>query len=396
MIQAKSVPLTDPAALTPASVAEMSLASPAPAGKSQRFFHLDALRAALMFWGILVHASTVEHSVIFRAIATVSGLVRMEAFFVISGFLAYMLLKKYGAKAVVRKRMLAIGLPFVTALLLLNPLTNWLVYNYHNAPIPFADYLAGKGVAHPEGPMNWHLHLWFLVALLVYSLLAPLLGRAVDHGLRLSWAGERITFQEGVFLWIGITMAVGCLGSRIAFEIVKPALPPDAHYVVRSVGNFLPFYALGMLLYASPAVREVFSKVHWIQTGLSCALLVTAHRLGGENPSRFAEIMILAAQTYVAVCLSSLLFWVAGKWVRRESATARSLSDAAYSVYLFHFLFLYLFAFLFRPWIGNPVALLAAISSATFLSTLCLHRFVIRRIPVLELLFNGKLPRRAQ
>jgi len=396
MIQAKSVPLTDPASLKPVSVPEVSSSVTAPSGKSQRFFHLDALRAALMFWGILVHASTVEHSAAFRAIALVSGLVRMEAFFVISGFLAYMLLKKYGAKVTVRKRVLAIGLPFVTALLLLNPLTNWLVYNYHNVPIPFADYLAGKGAAHPEGPMNWHLHLWFLIALLVYSLLAPLLGKAVDHALRLSWAGERITYQEGVFLWTGIAMAVACLGSRVVFEIVKPALPPDAHYVVRSVGNFLPFYTLGMVLFASPAVREVFSKVHWTQTMLSCLLLAGAHWLGGENPSRFTEIMILAAQTYVAVCLSSLLFWVAGRWVRTESPTARSLSDSAYSVYLFHFLFLYLFAFLFRPWIANPVVLLVTISAATFLSTLCLHRFVIRRIPVLELLFNGKLPRRAQ
>ncbi|QJE97070.1 acyltransferase family protein [Luteolibacter luteus] len=397
MTHAKSLELVEPA-LPQAEARDVSFADHG-GKKSERFFHLDALRAGLMFWGILVHASTVENSPVFRAIAEVSGLVRMEAFFVISGFLAYMLLKKYGAKVTVKKRLLAIGLPFVTALVLLNPATNYIVYCYHNTPIPFMDYLAGKGSSHPKGPMNWHLHLWFLAALFIYSLLAPVIGRAVDGVMRASYdriprpwtLGKLAPVVPGLkFLALCLMVCGGCVGARVAFESIKPLLHPEAHYVVRSIGNFLPYYALGMVLFASIELRNVFSKARWFQTLLSCVLLYLSHRASGENPGKLGEVAILAAQTYTALCLSSLLFWLAAKLVRKENPWARSLSDAAYTVYLFHFLSLYLFATLLRPWIHATIPLLVAISIATFATTLCFHRFVIWRVPILELLFNGK------
>lgn len=396
MIHAKSAPLVEAAAPPVPALEKAPGTGCAAPPKGQRFFHLDALRAALMFWGILVHASTVAKSGIFVGIATISGLVRMEAFFVISGFLAYMLLKKYGARVTLKKRLLAIGLPLLAALILLNPVTNYLIYCFHNPPVSFTGFLKGEWIAAAKGPINWHLHLWFLIALFIYSMLAPLMERAVDFGVKLVGRKERVRFSGGVFLGIGAGMALACIGFRVIFELIKPGLPGEMHYVVRSVGNFLPFYALGMLLFASPPLRGVFSKLHLIQTVLSCALLAGINRVGGGDPGRMVEVLILAVQTYVAVCLSSLLFWVAGKWVKAENPVARSLSDAAYSVYLFHFVVLYVSAFVFRPWIPDGFALLAVISAATFVFTFCLHRFVIRRVPLLELIFNGKPARRAK
>lgn len=380
--------MTGPAAAVAADAA-VGEAKPA----STRFFHLDALRAALMFWGILVHASTLDpDNGVFRSFAIVSGLVRMEAFFVISGFLAYMLLKKYGAKVTVRKRLLAIGIPFVTALVLLNPLTNHLIYNYHNSPISFADYLAGKGTPDADGPMNWHLHLWFLLALFIYSLLAPAAERLVDKGL----ATVKVSIRPPGLAFLAMCASVmgGCLAARVGFELVKDALPASSHYVVRSIGNFLPFYVLGMLLFAAPRLREVFSELRWIQLVVSCSLLFEATRRFGPDPGRLEEVVILCLQSYVAMTLSSLLFWVAGKWVRGENELARRLSDSAYSVYLFHFLSIYLFAHLLRGWVPGSMLLLGLVALATFAATLFLHRCLIHRVPVLALLFNGKPLRR--
>lgn len=400
MISAKSVELAESARSHTTSATAAVPAQVQAAKKSQRYFHLDALRACLMFWGILVHASTVAPSKFFRGCAEVSGLVRMEAFFIISGFLAYMLLQKYGAATTVKKRLVAIGVPFVAALILLNPLTNYLVFQFHNHSLPFADYLAGKGTAGGKGPMNWHLHLWFLVALFVYSLLAPFLGRAVDAFLKES--GPRNTrrsrfFGSGLkFLVICAAVVVACLASRVAFEAVKPLLPPDARYVVRSIGNFLPYYSLGMVLFASTGLRAVFSKVHWVQVAFSCGLLFFAHRYAGPSPGRLAEVLILASQTYVALTLSSLLFWLAEKLVKRESPIVRFLSDAAYSVYLFHFLVIYLFAFLLRDRVPQVNLMLALVAAATFGFLICLHAFLIRRVPALAFLFNGKPPKRPQ
>lgn len=390
MIHAKSAELPEPAT---ASVADAATVVAGP--KAQRFFQLDALRAALMFWGILVHSSTLDpDNKVFRSFAEVSGLVRMEAFFVISGFLAYMLLKKYGAMVTVKKRLIAIGVPFVTALVILNPVTNHLIYTYHNGPLSFADYLTGEGITGNRGPMNWHLHLWFLLALFAYSLLAPVCERLIDRGL----AASRFSIRppELAFFAMCAGVAAGCLASRIGFELVKDALPPASHYVIRSIGNFLPFYILGMLLYASPRLRDVFSKVHWLQVIVSCSLLFFVNRRAGPDPGRMEEVVILCLQGYVAISLSSLLFWVAGKWVQGESETARRLSDAAYSVYLLHFLSIYLFAHLLRSVTPSSMLLLSLVAVATFVAALALHHFVISRVPLLALLLNGKPLRRSK
>jgi glucan biosynthesis protein C len=108
-------------------------------------------------------------------------------------------------------------------------------------------------------------------------------------------------------------------------------------------------------------------------------------------PKWAVESFILAAQTYVAVCLSSALFWAARKWLGSESKMMRSLAESAYTVYLFHFLFLYLCAFVLRGWVRNDFILLLLISAGTFTATWCVHRFLIRRVGLLKLLFNGKV-----
>ncbi|WP_193210597.1 acyltransferase family protein [Luteolibacter marinus] len=394
MIHAKSMAVDDRLIRT-TSVGDPSPAAILDSTKSQRFFHLDALRASLMFWGILVHVSTVAKVPFFRMCAEISGLVRMEAFFVISGFLAYMLLKKYGARRTLKKRLVAIGVPFVTALVLLNPVTNWLVYSYHNHSISFRDFLSGEFAEPVVGPVNWHLHLWFLVALFVYTILAPLIERGVDTVVKMFGPKETVRSCEVAFLTMAVVVTAGCIVARVAFEYAfEPLLPSWLDFVTRSVGNYLPFYVLGMLLFASTPLRRVFSSAHWVQTVVSCVMLYAAHHLPASVPNLVVETLVLSAQTYAAFCLSSLLIWLAEKWVGSESRTARFLSESAYTVYLFHFVVIYMIAFALRGWIGNDFLRLSVISLATFISTLGIQCLVIRRIPLLELLFNGRIPKR--
>jgi len=434
MFSAKTAQLPG-SATRPAKTSDAAPAA-AVAGKSERFFHLDALRGGLMFWGILVHTSTLAPvdpahpamaSVIFRKFAEASGLVRMEAFFIISGFLAYMLLQKYGGAKTVKKRLVAIGVPFITALVLLNPLTNYLVFMFHNHTLSFADYLGGKGTEYAHGPGNWHLHLWFLIALFVFSLLAPLVGKVVDVLMQSSSArtprawttGKLAPLVPGLkFFAICVMVSAACVGWRVVFELVKDlctaqsgslsgilgesnyavlcSVAEQSEFVIRSIGNMLPYYALGMVLFASTELRAIVFRGRWFQTLLACSLLWLARPAAGENPGRLQEVLILVAQTYVALCLASMLFWLAQKLVKGESAVARFFSDAAYTVYLFHYLVIYLFAMFLREFIPVSGVMLSVAAAGTFLVTLCIHALVIQPVPVLAFLFNGKSPKRAK
>jgi len=117
----------------------------------------------MMMWGILVHTGTLGDSAFFDGATWLSGLVRMSAFFIVSGFLSYMLVERYGARTTVIKRILSVGVPFITCLVLLNPVTNYLIYCYHNPSIPLLEYLRTGGTEKAKGPMVWSLHLWFLL-----------------------------------------------------------------------------------------------------------------------------------------------------------------------------------------------------------------------------------------
>ncbi|WP_035611323.1 acyltransferase family protein [Haloferula sp. BvORR071] len=438
MFSAKTVQLSGPATRQPRASAVVQPQTGVKTG--ERFVHLDALRAGLMFWGILVHTSNVAPSPFFQACANLSHMVRMEAFFIISGFLAYMLLQKYGSGKTVRKRLVAVGVPFVVALVLLNPSTKHLVYVFNFQPIPFVDYIAGKGSAGLDAvnqarlagdelaawPGNWHLHLWFLLALFFYSLLAPLLGKAVDSLMASSlerspraWTlGRLAPLVPGLkFMAICLMVCGACVGWRIVFEFCDKFIPqhadriPDSfrafvpftkgipeslQYVIRSIGNYLPFYTLGMVLFASGQLRAIFSKAHWIQAVVACTGYYLVHRTAGTNPGPAYEALLLTLKTYVALCLSSVLFWAAERWVKSEKPVARFLSEAAYTVYLFHFLVIFLFAILLRGMIPQTEVMLVTIAVLTFATTLGLHAFVIRPVPLLSFLFNGKPPKRAK
>ncbi len=416
MFSAKTVQLLGPAARQSRDAAAAAVL-PHPGVKTgERYVHLDALRACLMFWGILVHVSNVAPNTFFQTCASVSHLVRMEAFFIISGFLAYMLLQKYGGGKTVRKRLVAVGVPLVAALLLLNPVTKYLAYVFYVHPISFADYVSGHGTANLgelsqagleakeiwTWPGNWFLHLWFLLALFFYSMLAPLLGKAVDLVMRDSqdrmprpWTlGRLAPLVPGLkFLMICLLVGSACVGWRVILSVISPG---KVDYVVSSIGNFLPYYTLGMVLFASHELRKIFASFHWVQLILSGCLYYFVHRVAGEDPGKVFEALLLMAKTYVALSLSSTLFWAAERFVKSEKPVARFLSEAAYTVYLFHFVVIYLFALLLRGAIPHTGLLLFTIAACTFATTIGLHAFVIRPLPPLAFLFNGKPPKRAK
>lgn len=133
-----------------------------------RLHYLDALRSFAMLFGIFVHVGTLSSGAgLSQWIFWISDHFRMGTFFIISGFFAVLIFERRGAIGFLKHRATALLIPFFAALILLNPVTNWLVHLYHNGPVGLIDYLAGR--AEPGArAANWFLHLWFLVSLIIY------------------------------------------------------------------------------------------------------------------------------------------------------------------------------------------------------------------------------------
>jgi len=367
-----------------------------PTTTSTRYHSLDALRGLLMMYGIFVHASTLGPSPTPETLAMLSGLVRMEAFFVVSGFLSMMLVRKYGTRLTLVKRFASIGIPFAFTLVALNPMTNWLVYSYHNAPIPIWDYLIGSGVSpDAKGPMVWHLHVWFLLTLLLYALVTPLASTLVD-GLRSSVVLRRAETLSGalVFALMGAGVAGACLALRAFNDLVLeiPLSHTPFAFIVRSALVYFPFLFLGMLLYAVPWLHALFERMHWIHLVVAVALVVAAWLGFDALPKLVAETFKLTSEAYLAVCATSSLFCLFRRIVPTERPVARYLSDAAYTVYLLHYLTIYVLAWALRPLLGENQLMYAVVVVGTMVITLLIYHYPVSRIRLAGILFNGKLP----
>ena len=361
---------------------------------AKRYFHLDALKGVMILWGIPVHASTVGTSVFFDKVAEVSGWVRMEAFFIISGFLSYMLIKRYGAQPIMRRRLTAVGIPLLSVLILLNPLTNYLILGYHNgaaAPV-FTDFVAGRIPPAMKGTWNWHLHVWFLgVLLCLAALFSTSAIRWMDSAVNLLRPKLR-RLPDGFMLFIAAgVVATAALAARLTYEVVgKPLASESFHFPLRAIGYYAGFYCFGMLMFASPRLLRSFHRFNWLQIVVAGLFLWGARAVQPSIPDKAGEVLRLLAEVYVALMFASALFAAFERLFSKETPLMRFIAESAFTVYLFHYLVIYLCAFAIRPYIGSQFWLGLLVTLATTVVTMLGYRLFICRSPVFRALFLGK------
>ena len=361
---------------------------------AKRYFHLDALKGVMILWGIPVHASTVGTSVFFDKVAEVSGWVRMEAFFIISGFLSYMLIKRYGAQPIMRRRLTAVGIPLLSVLILLNPLTNYLILGYHNgaaAPV-FTDFVAGRIPPAMKGTWNWHLHVWFLgVLLCLAAMFSTSAIRWMDSAVNLLRPKLR-RLPDGFMLFIAAgVVATAALAARLTYEVVgKPLASESFHFPLRAIGYYAGFYCFGMLMFASPRLLRSFHRFNWLQIVAAGLFLWGARAVQPSIPDKAGEVLRLLAEVYVALMFASALFAAFERLFSKETPLMRFIAESAFTVFLFHYLVIYVCAFAIRPYIGSQFWLGLLVTLATTVVTMLGYRLFICRSPVFRALFLGK------
>lgn len=125
-----------------------------------RFYHLDALRSIAMLFGLLVHANMLHGGDFIPLVGLTSIYFRMATFFLISGYLAAHVAVQTSNRAMLSGRTLSLLLPFAVMLVLVAPLTSYLVILWNEGPgLSFPKFLAERWTA-----LSF-LHLWFLPVL---------------------------------------------------------------------------------------------------------------------------------------------------------------------------------------------------------------------------------------
>jgi glucan biosynthesis protein C len=283
--------------------------------------------------------------------------------------------------------------PFVTALFTLN-IVQLYVLNVYNAGQPAGlAYLVSPALWSDFSSDRWISHLWFLICL-AYYVAALACGAAVlDRGGRratLAAAASQATAIVGHPVACLLLLPLANLAILTAFSVAPVLYSLRPIVSLEDVARYIPYFAAGLLAFTNRRFYESLTRFTWSMVALTAA--VVAVLLGGPTRGDFDGARVIAA--YIGFAWS----WVAIYWVLvvfrtildRPSRVASTLADSAYSIYLFHHLTVILIAWWLLHVEANVFVKFGVVVTTTFVATLALHLLIIRRLPWLTFLFNGK------
>jgi glucan biosynthesis protein C len=354
--------------------------------KKEHFEGLDVARAILLLGGPIVHAAVMmnpgtldpsKFDLFYGSINYVSGLFRMQTFFVISGFLAAMYVHRENW---LLGRVRSIGIPFLAGWVILVPLTIWLFRDnvwgvvmlrnrvYDNIPTP--------------------LHMWFLLTLLFSAVLVSyarnLIGVVSDKLKKLP-------------LWVtAIVFVVMLIVSDLGFRMLvwtgghgySPPVTEFGTAIIRSP-YFIAFYLLGFVMFRDRRIVTLaMNKTVWLLGAITLGVALVGYNL---HTTQHVMVDNIARELFLSITsllLSVAVFGIA-MMIRKSNAVANRLSDASYSVYLFHMPMLALVWMLFEHQVKGPAIFVLLILGSLFLS-LALHELMVKPFALQRLIWNGK------
>ena len=342
-----------------------------------------------------------DSSVFLAHLASVLHSFRMEAFFIVAGYFAAMVLARSETGAFLVSRTVRIGVPLVVCTLLFAPLGAALILSGARGGGAVSPDEVAAMIGQPG--TWWVMHLWFLQTLLMQTLLlagAALLVRgwppAAALAARLSAALSLLTrtrFACGGVLLAGL-MTLVWVSPNVLTRLTGIDLHPFAPaFDLRILIRFLPLFAFGVALWAKPDLRDWFNRREPL--ALPIAIAASALFTLGERVPAYA-----GAATAIGACFAGL-FWAqvlisyAARHLTRPNPRVTWLSQASYTVYLFHFPMVLALGLAFLPVALPPLVEFSIITVVTLAA--CFGIFaVIRRSRLLGFLFNGKPLREAR
>ena len=374
---------------------------------------LDALRAAMMLLGLVLHAA-VSYTVspfgaawpykdprtseLFDWVVFIIHLFRMPTFFVMAGFFAAFLYYREGTAGFIAHRLRRLLVPLIVAWLVVFPLTRagFIHANGGGGSDAFASALGGLTTTPYAQPSL--AHLWFIYFLIIFCLAAvavvPLLQR-LPATLR---ATAVTAFGKYAPTLLGC-LAFGVLSAVTMIPMQKPALDTSLTFVpaVRVLVAYSVFFSFGWLLFLRHDIVASFGRRPWryVGAGLVAAVIymLVALRPTVADPTQAHLIAILAG----GLAMWLLIYGVTGLFVRYcecHRPFQRYLSDASYWMYIIHLPIVIWTQGLLAPVALPAVLKFAIVLSVTTLVTLTTYHFWVRSTAIGAFL-NGRRFERA-
>ncbi len=376
-------------------VSDVSLAPAVQRHEGHRLAGLDAARGILMLLGIVLHSANVymikpwrvhdaAPSMAFDYVNAAIHAFRMESFFWIAGFFAAMLIDRNKLSGYLGRRLVQLVLPLLATLATFNVVEYFIVTQYPSAATARHDWIG---------------HLWFLIDLVVFSLvLVPALRQGGKSHLFLSKLVSGVRTPIELLAVLALISALPVVAGALSSRFVGVNLNVEL-FGLTSLGrllNYAPYFAFGMLIHRSLRLRQLFGAVHpaWLIPGLTLQAWLAVNAT--ESTTWTLLQISLTVLTWLNVAAVIALI---DRCFVRPSRTTAWLADAAYPVYLSHHVFVVAFGTALLT-VSLPVfSKFCLVVCLATLTSLLFHQ-LCRRSQWLHALFSGRpgmpLPVRAQ
>lgn len=375
------------------------------AEKTERILYLDSLRAFIMSIGVVLHAGMFDRFWFANGISYTSGLFRMKLFVFIAGFFAVMLHDRRGMAELRKERVVRFGLPCLLFILFVNPIANFYMYRYLVGPISWSDYFSLHFTWPRNTPerINWHQHLWFLIVVLVYCLMLPLFLKVAESRpvtAAAQWVGSGQGRWQGKLLALAITMTLLLLAGRTLHHLLFFRYLADGplNFVVQATLWYSAYFLLGIVAFRHRGLFGVLHRTPIWQLLLALVVLALTVIIYAPIRASFgkapAELVQHLGEGFAGFYLCVILLMLFSRYLNFDSRTVRFLSDASYTIYLFHFSLIAILGWYIYLLDFGPLLTYLLTIVVVFAACVAIHNFIVDRGPLPRLVFNGKLPRR--
>lgn len=323
------------------------------------------------------------------------GLWHMQLLMLLAGCSTYFALRKRSSRQYLGERLLRLAVPFVFGLFVLCPPQSWYggrfnagysgsywtyLVNGDFFRLDISDYDGGFGAC----------HLWFILALLVVSIIAlPLFtwGRGERGGALLRGISRRLAHPVW-WLFVPFAVAVGYLAPNPPFPLLD---------INNSFVYWLVFFVLGYLAVCDARFVASAERYRWwaLAAGTALAVAFVANKawVDGDPDFSLRLFLVMYAGGLGGWLILIGILGSGKRYLERTSPALSYLSEGSYPIYILHQTVIVAIAFYVVGWAVWEPLQWAALLAVSVVVTFTLYEGV-RRWSVTRFLFGMRRKRR--
>ena len=363
---------------------------------TERMHYLDTLRAAMMVMGITFHAGLIysvnsnwiitdtSQSQLITWITYWLHVFRMPAFFIVAGFFCAFLYHRVDKQKFLKVRLSRLGIPLVTTAITLN-LAQFFITGQPTSESGSVVTFFSRG--------EYLQHLWFLVNLLLYTLLFLAASQIVKvAGKSILKRVVILTGRVPVYLLaLVLPAATLCIYAlnKIGFPLYSTVFSAVSVFMIML---YLPYFLFGLAIYYRPEMYRRWVTAPLLPLAILCVCIftlqsVTERMLAGQG--MVYEVLSVYLSTSLSWLSSALIFSVFYRYFQHPSAWGRRISEASYTIYLFHHVIVIALGTALLNWHAPALIKYLLVCAATFFITIVIHEKVINQNRALKWIFSG-------